>query len=127
MRHDRRIEERRRFERVFPAEKRANQEPARWRQRPVGKDMYLDPPVNAQQQRVQVAMTGAKFAAHLFEFSPSLLFAQRECATDDLSETRTVRRDERAGSTRANSQAKTATHAAEFESKSCDDGRLSFH
>ncbi len=46
-RHDRRIEERRRFERVFPAEKRANQEPARWRQRPVGKDMYLDPPVNA--------------------------------------------------------------------------------
>ena len=87
MRHDRRIKERRRFERVFPAEKRANQEPARCRQRPIGKDMYLDPPVNAQQQRVQVAMTGAKFAAHLFEFAPSLLFAQRECATDDLSET----------------------------------------
>jgi hypothetical protein len=95
MRHDRRIEERRRFECVFPAEKRANQEPARCRQRPIGKDMYLDPPVNAQQQRVQVMVTGAKFPTHFFEFSPSLLFAQRECATDDLSETRTVRRDER--------------------------------
>jgi hypothetical protein len=49
--------------------------------------MYLDPPVNAQQQRVQVAMTGAKFAAHNLEFSFSLLFAQREGATDNLSET----------------------------------------
>src|SRR5271165_1352020 len=47
---DRRIEERRRFECVFPAEKRANKEPARCRQRPIGKDMHLDPPVNAQQQ-----------------------------------------------------------------------------
>src|SRR5260221_14593190 len=69
--------------------------PGGGRRRRVGNDMPSHPPVNAQQQRVQVAMTGAKFAAHLFEFSSSLLFAQRECATDDLSETRTVRRDER--------------------------------
>src|SRR5260221_345376 len=94
MRHDRTTEARRGSDRVSPVERRANQEPARWSRRRVGKDMYLDLPVNAQQQRVQVAMTGAKFAAHLFEFSFSLLFAQRECATD-LSETRTVRRDER--------------------------------
>ena len=49
--------------------------------------MYLDPPVNAQQQRVQVTVTGAKFAAHNLEFSFSLLFAQRKGATDNLRET----------------------------------------
>src|SRR5260370_37708881 len=71
MRHDRRIEERRRFECVFPAEKRANQEPARCRERPIGKDMCLDPPVNAQQRRVQVTVPGAKFAAHDLGVSPT--------------------------------------------------------